>query len=56
MDSTIALIVSISALLLSIVSPIVTAIINGHYSIKEKELTMRSENVFENNDFFTFTM
>jgi hypothetical protein len=52
LDSTIALIVSISALLLSIVSPIVTAIINGHYSIKEKELTMRSENVKENNEFY----
>lgn len=52
MDSTVALIISISALLLSVLSPIVTAIINGHYSIKEKNLAMLSNNVKENNDFY----
>lgn len=36
MDNVVALVISISALLFSILSPIVTAIINGHYSIKEK--------------------
>ena len=50
MDSTVALIISISALLFSILSPIVTAIINGHYSIKEKNLTMLSNSAKENND------
>lgn len=52
MDSTVALIISISALLFSVLSPIVTAIINGHYSIKEKNLAMLSNNVKENNDFY----
>lgn len=47
MDSTVALIISISALLFSVLSPIVTAIINGHYSIKEKNLAMLSNNVKE---------
>lgn len=52
MDSTVALIISISALLFSVLSPIVTAIINGHYSIKEKDLAMRSNSAKENNDFY----
>ena len=52
MDSTVALIISISALLFSVLSPIVTAIINGHYSIKEKNLTMLSNSAKENNDFY----
>ncbi len=47
MDSTVALIISISALLFSVLSPIVTAIINGHYSIKEKNLTMLSNSAKE---------
>ena len=52
MDNVVALVISISALLFSILSPIVTAIINGHYSIKEKNLTMLSNSAKENNDFY----
>lgn len=52
MDNVVALVISISALLFSVLSPIVTAIINGHYSIKEKDLAMRSNSAKENNDFY----
>lgn len=50
---SIALIISISSLIFSLASPIVTSVINGHYSIKEKKLTDHSDLTKENNNFYT---
>lgn len=50
--ATLSLIVAIAALSLSVVSPIITALVNGHYRIKEKKLEMKEKISILNNEYY----
>ncbi len=51
-NGTLAIVISIASLFLSVLGPLITALINGRFRIKEKELEIEERIIFQNIEYY----